>query len=113
MPSTNEKRFAQRAEMNSDAVVYLGGEQIPCRTLNISLQGMALSSPVRRRMDSHLRVDFLIPDGYGWVKTRATLVRDARYYGTFVWGVEFRNLDDDSGKMVQEYVEDSLSLAIF
>jgi len=108
-----EKRTAQRAEMNSDAVVYLGGEQIPCRTLNISLQGIALSSPVRRMMDSPLRVDFLVPDGYGWIRSRATLVRDARYYGAFVWGIVFDDLDEKSKAMVEEYVEDNLPLMTF
>jgi hypothetical protein len=113
MQSPGDKRFTLRAEMNSDAVVYLGGEQIPCRTLNISLDGMALSSPVRRRVDSPLKVNFLIPDGYGWVEAQATLVRDARYYGSFVWGIEFGSLDENSKKLVQEYVDENLPYLAF
>ncbi len=113
MPSNLEKRTAQRAEMNSDAVVYLGGEQIPCRTLNVSRHGIALSSPVRRMMDSPLRVEFLVPEGYGWVKARASLVRDARYYGAFVWGVVFSDLDELSKNLLEEYVEDNLPYDAF
>lgn len=107
MQLMTEKRSVLRAEMNSDAVVKLGGEQIPCRTLNISLEGMALSSPVRRQMDRPLTIEFLIPGGLGWVHADGTLRRDARFYGAFVWGIEFESLDDSTRKLVQEYVEDN------
>jgi len=105
--SAADRRCAPRVEMNSDAVVYLGGEQIPCRTLNVAVGGMALSSPVRRELGSAIRVDFLLPDE-GWMSAGATLVRDARYHGAFVWGVQFEGLDRQTELLLEEYVDQQL-----
>jgi len=102
-----ERRCAPRVELNSDAVVYLGGEQIPCRTLNVAVGGIALSSPVRRTVGSPIRVDFLLPDN-GWMSAEATLVRDARYYGSFVWGIQFEGLDQQTEMMLRKFVGQQL-----
>jgi c-di-GMP-binding flagellar brake protein YcgR len=108
MADSAERRAAPRVEMHSDAVVYLGGEQIPCRTLNIAVGGMALSSPVRRRLGSNIRVDFLLPNGHGWMSTGATIVRDQRYHGAFVWGIQFEDLDEQTEKMLGSFVDQEL-----
>ena len=88
-----EKRESPRTTLDSDAVVYLGGEQIACKVRDLALKGIGLTSPVQRRLGSTLDVHFLLPDGSGWMRTDAVLVRDSRYYGIYVWGIEFKGMD--------------------
>jgi hypothetical protein len=92
---------APRVPLEGDATVHLGGEQIPCSTLNLSTSGIALRSPVRRRVGGQVRVEFRISQIL-WVAVSAMLVRSSRRKGGgYTWGVKFLEVD----KWVQEYLE--------
>jgi len=90
--------------LNSDAVVYLGGEQISCKVRDLGLKGIGLTSPVQRRLGCTLEVHFQLTDGSGWMRTDAVLVRDSRYYGFYIWGIQFKDLDGWATEQLEAFL---------
>ena len=82
-----------RAEADAFAMIYLGGEQIPCRTLNISVSGLLLTSSVRRQIGQPLKIEFSLGESVGFMCLDAVLVREERRGQGFLWGLKFCNLD--------------------
>jgi hypothetical protein len=108
MVSSTERRAAPRAPLDADAVVHHGGEQIFCRTMNLSSKGMALFSPVQRQTGSLFFVVFQLPNGYGDTRVHARLVRRESFHGRFILGLQFKDLDDGTRQRLQGYVEERL-----
>lgn len=102
------KKRAPRVSLSSDAVVYLGGEQIPCRTANMSTSGLALISPVRRRVGGQIRVEFRLSQIL-WVTVQGQLVRHERRNGGYLWGVEFQEIDHWVKEYLEGFVEEQLA----
>lgn len=104
MPENTERRAAPRVPLVSHGVVYIGGEQIACKTLNVAVVGIAITCPVRRRVGSTLQLEFKLPNENDWIKVRARLVRDERYYQSYLWGVQFEGMDEDTQRLLDAYV---------
>lgn len=99
---------APRVDLSDDAVVHLGGEQIACRTANMSTSGLALICPVRRRVGGQVRVEFRLSQIL-WVTVQGQLVRHERRNGGYLWGVEFLEVDQWVEKYLKDYIEEQLS----
>lgn len=105
MDAQTERRKTPRVAVDSDAVVFLGGEQIFCKVRDIAQGGIGLTCAVQRSEGSKLEVHFLLPDGGGWMRTDAVLVRNARYYGFYVWGIQFKPLDGWASAQLESFLE--------
>ena len=66
--------------------------------------GIELTRPVRRRLGSSLEIHFQLPDGSGWMRTDAVLVRDSRYYGFYIRGIHFRGLDGWASEQLEGFL---------
>jgi hypothetical protein len=102
-------RRATRVPIDTDAIAVLGGELIPCRTLNLSVSGLALAAPVRRGTGRPVRVDFFLSEIFGWVSVDALLVRDEVHKGGFLWGVSFLDLGQHLTECFTSHVNQSLA----
>jgi len=98
---------APRVDLTGDAVVYIGGEQIACRTSNMSTSGLGLLCPVRRRVGGQIRVEFRLSQIL-WVAVSALLVRHERRTGGFLWGVEFMDVDHWVQQYIEGFIEDQM-----
>jgi len=109
MPENTERRAAPRVPLVSHGVVFIGGEQIACKTLNVAVVGIAITCPVRRRVGSNLQLEFKLPNENDWVKVRAKLIRDERYYQSYLWGVQFETVDEEAKRVLTAYIDQHLS----
>lgn len=102
----NTIRRMPRVPTNNYAVIYFDGEQIPCRTLDVSLTGLSLTSPVRRRVGMPMKIEISLGDSVGWICFDATLVREEIRGESYLWGVRFRNLDYWVREYLSGYLEE-------
>ena len=109
MSATKERRAAPRVPLVSHGVVYIGGEQIACKTLNVAMIGIAITCPVRRRVGSVMKLEFKLPNDDGWVRVKAKLVRDERYYQSYLWGIRFEEVDEAGEQLLSAYVSRQLA----
>ncbi len=95
---------APRIPLTSDAAVHLGGELILCRTWDISSSGMSLVCPYRRRMSRALTVEFFLSKESGWLRVEANLVRSEPFSGGYIWGIQFKELDDQAATSIESHI---------
>ncbi len=98
-----------RAPLISHGVVFIGGEQIACKTLNVAVIGIAIPCPVRRRVGSSMRLEFKLPSENDWVRVTAKLIREERYYQSYLWGVKFEDIDEETQRLLSAYVDKHLA----
>ena len=95
---------APRIPLTSDAAVHLGGELILCRTWDISTTGMSLVCPYRRRTSRPVTVEFFLSKESGWLRIEANLIRSESFIGGFIWGIQFKQLDDKAACSIESHI---------
>jgi hypothetical protein len=95
-----------RVTTNNYAVAYFDGQQIPCRTLDVSVSGLSLTSPVHRQVGMPLKIEISLGESVGWICIDATLVREENRGASYLWGVRFRNLDYWVREYLSGYLEE-------
>src|SRR5262245_1985475 len=99
----SERRRHQRAPLNREAVAYVGNGQAGCRTLDVSVGGIALSSASSQPVGQFARVSWSFAAGK-WVDADIVIVRVDQRQNEFVIGASFLRIDAAVTSRIAELV---------
>jgi hypothetical protein len=108
LSASTERRRKPRAPLDSDAIVKIGNDSLPCRTLNVAVRGIALSCPQQMQPGSTMRVEFKLPTQREWISVDGVLVRGEMRRGRPVWGIEFKDVNYRTVGQIERYVREYL-----
>jgi hypothetical protein len=95
--------------MRGGVNIYLAGEQMTGRLVNMSATGLALTCDVRRDGEQPVQVEFDLGSSIGWLRLEARLVRDENLPAGYLWGLMFINLSPWVHYYLEGYVEDQIA----
>ena len=98
---------ATRVEHDGEALVQLEGERIWCQVRDLSVTGMALVSPQELRLDRAIWVGFDLNSVFESVQ--AKVVRSAKCPEGFLYGIQFKGMDDKLYSRLKAYVAGKLT----
>jgi len=94
---------ATRVPHEGEALVQLEGERIWCKIRDLSVTGMALISPEELRLDRAIWVGFDL--GAEFESVQAKVVRSAKCPDGFLYGIQFKGMDDKLYSRLKAYVD--------
>lgn len=89
-----DRRCAPRVPYYTHAVVTMEDEQFPCRTLDLSANGVSLVSHARLQTGAPVKVALLLDSIERWIHLDGFLVRVEKLNGLFFWGISFDQRDE-------------------
>jgi len=89
-----DRRCSPRVPYYTHAVVSSGDEKFPCRTLDLSANGVSLVSQAGLQPGRPVRVELLLDSVEQWIGLDGMLVRVEKLNGLFFWGIRFDEQDE-------------------
>lgn len=96
---------AARVALNSRAVVQSKERIINCRTLDLSVTGMAIKCRGALNVGLPVWVGFDLKEFPGWLALHAVVVRKHEVPDGAIWGLQFKGMDSTLVDCLNKYVQ--------